>query len=161
MMMKKAEPLKGPDGKPIRTKRRTLINIPVEIQDKIVLKLSQGITLTKILKGKGMPGVVRVYEQIQYDETFAEKVSRARQLGHDAIADSLIELADTMHVAETVEEGPYGRKVTKSDALGHRRLQIGTRLQLLAAWSPKRYGKNAVQETVEDKEIKVDGGLPD
>ena len=42
--------------------------------------------------------------------------------------------------------------VTEEDMLGHRKLQIETRLKLLAVWDPKRYG-NKMQ-------IGGDGGDP-
>jgi hypothetical protein len=42
--------------------------------------------------------------------------------------------------------------VTEDDMLGHRKLQIETRLKLLAVWDPKRYG-NKVQ-------LGGDGGAP-
>ena len=34
----------------------------------------------------------------------------------------------------------------RSDMLGHRKLQIWTRLQLLAKWAPKKYGERTAME---------------
>ncbi|MNT50547.1 hypothetical protein D3C72_1874720 [compost metagenome] len=39
-------------------------------------------------------------------------------------------------------------KVKRGDMLGHRKLQIETRLKLLAKWNPKRYGDRMTQEHV-------------
>ena len=43
-------------------------------------------------------------------------------------------------VGKRVKEGPDGTEITREDMLGHRKLQIWTRLQLLAKWNPTKYG---------------------
>jgi hypothetical protein len=40
----------------------------------------------------------------------------------------------------------WGVEVKRSDMLGHRKLQVETRLKLLAKWDPKRYGDMVRQE---------------
>lgn len=72
-----------------------------------------------------MPTWRAVYDWMA-DEAFAARIARARDLGYDAIAQSTVEIADT----------PSDHK----EDVQHRKLQIWTRLQLLAKWDPKRYG---------------------
>ena len=51
-------------------------------------------------------------------------------------------IADTPVVGEETTEKANGDTETrKGDMLGHRKLQIETRLKLLAKWDPKRYGE--------------------
>lgn len=62
-------------------------------------------------------------------------------MGFDAIAEEALIIADTPHWGMTETTAPNGQTVTKQDMLGHRKLQIETRLKLLAKWDPKRYGE--------------------
>ena len=49
---------------------------------------------------------------------------------------------------------------TVEDMLGHRNLQIETRLKLLAKWNPKKYGERVAHEGVEGgAPIKVDHSI--
>jgi len=60
------------------------------------------------------------------DEDFVARIARAREDGHDVIADQCVTLADTQPL-DQVE-------------VAWRRLQVETRLKLLAKWNPKKYG---------------------
>jgi hypothetical protein len=57
------------------------------------------------------------------------------------------------------EEGEDSVTVTEEDMLGHRKLQIETRLKLLAKFNPKKYGEyRAAEEKIDpmiiDAEVK-------
>ena len=93
-----------------------------------------------------MPGWVTVYNWINDDPAFAERIARARELGFDAIAEEALEIANTTVEGETRKITEDGVEVTVADMLGHRKLQIETRLKLLAKWSPKRYGERTQHE---------------
>lgn len=58
------------------------------------------------------------------------------------IAAEAMRIADTPVDGVETEEDESGAvvKVKRGDMLGHRKLQIETRLKLLAKWDPKRYG---------------------
>jgi hypothetical protein len=74
-------------------------------------------------------------------------VSRARGTwGHDAIAEQALQIADTPQEGVRTERSEDGTKEIREDMLGHRKLQIYTRLQLLAKWNPKKYGDRAALE---------------
>jgi hypothetical protein len=78
------------------------------------------------------------------DKDFASRIARARELGHDAIAEECLAIAQSQEVGQTVTVKTggknRGREVKKADMTEHRKLKIWTRLQLLAKWNPKKYG---------------------
>jgi hypothetical protein len=73
-------------------------------------------------------------------------IARARDAGFDKIALDALRIADTPIFGEEITESEDGMQVKKSDMLGHRKLQVETRLKLLAKWDPKRYGERMAQE---------------
>lgn len=108
--------------------------------NEIVNRISEGETLRAICRELHMPHWSTVYNWIDTYPDFAQRIARARELGYDAIAEEALQIANTTEAGITEESGPLGTKTTKSDMLGHRKLQIETRLKLLAKWSPKKYG---------------------
>jgi hypothetical protein len=134
----------------------------------IVERLTAGEPLAKICRDAHMPAVRTVSHWKEAHPAFLADVARAREDGYDAIAVDALVIADTPveGVSEKFEqvvipnpddaEGPpttefrlTERKV--EDMLGHRKLQIDTRLKLLACWDPKRYGSRvALDHGVQD-----------
>lgn len=115
------------------------------IKDEIIDRISNGTTLRSICREDEMPGWVTVYAWKDEDPDFAERFARARELGFDAIAEEALNIADTPVEGIEYEDGPLGSKQSRKDMLGHRKLQIETRLKLLAKWSPKKYGERVEQ----------------
>jgi hypothetical protein len=111
-----------------------------KLADEIVARISDGEPLRQICRDEHMPGWRTVYDWIQAREDFAARIAHARILGFDAIAEDVLRIADTPLEGERIEESDTGKKVVREDMLGHRKLQIETRLKLLAKWDPKRYG---------------------
>jgi hypothetical protein len=67
-----------------------------------------------------------VYDWINADPSLASRVAYARDLGFEAIAEDILDIADdTPAISEHVQRS---------------KMRIDTRLKLLACWSPKRYG---------------------
>lgn len=63
---------------------------------------------------------------VREDEELKLAYQRARDIGHDALADQTLEIADgTKAINEHIQLS---------------RLRIDTRLKLLASWSPNKYG---------------------
>lgn len=115
-----------------------------EIGDEICDRLSEGEPLRHICKDKKIPWRT-VFSWIERNPEFAKQYQKARDLGMDAIAEETLEIANTPltgEETETVTDSRLGttEKIKRSDMLGHRKLQIWTRLQLLARWNPKKYG---------------------
>lgn len=111
-----------------------------EIDEAIVAGISQGIPLAQICRDLGIDRSI-VYDWRRDDEELDRRIARARDIGFDAIADECLRIADTQQIGERVKIDADGEEeVTREDMLGHRKLQIETRLKLLAKWDPKRYG---------------------
>lgn len=112
--------------------------------NEIVRRLSKGEPLVWICADEGMPDddTVRAWmDREDIGEHVSRAIARARALGFDAIAADALRIADTPVLGETVRDSDKeGRTVTQEDMLGHRKLQVETRLKLLAKWDPKRYG---------------------
>lgn len=112
-----------------------------EVADAICERIADGEPLRVICREEGMPAWRTVYDWLTKDEAFAARFARAREVGFDAIAAEALEIADTPMEGVRTEIADDGKtKEVREDMLGHRKLQIETRLKLLAKWSPKRYG---------------------
>jgi len=117
-----------------------------ELAAEICERLSTGETMRQICRDEHMPHWTQVYEWLSRDDSLSLRVARAREAGYDALAEEALDIADTPRLgAKKVfssgsEEGEDSMTVTEEDMLGHRKLQIETRLKLLACWNPKKYG---------------------
>lgn len=112
-----------------------------DVWDKILELHSEGQTITSICKMEGMPHKTVFYDKILDDNDFALRFARARELAHDSIAEEALHIANTpVNGVETVDSDINGTTVTTKDMIHHRRLQVETRLKLLAKWSPSKYG---------------------
>lgn len=111
------------------------------VADEIVERLSKGEPLAAICRDEHMPTDRTVRNWREADEAFASAIAGAREVGFDQIAADCLRIADTPLIGEertTKDDGKV--EVREGDMLGHRKLQIDTRLKLLAKWDPKRYG---------------------
>jgi len=111
-----------------------------ELQDEIIARLSDGEPLRQICRDDHMPSWRTVYDLKDADEGFAARIARARELGEEAIFQDCLHIADNTLEGVETEESENGVKVKRADMLGHRKLQIETRLKLLAKWNPKKWG---------------------
>jgi len=108
--------------------------------DRICQDVSNGIPLRQVARDLKIEWRT-VYNWMEAHPPFATAIARARELGQEAILEDTLRLADTPvsgEITTTKPDGSVERKV--EDMLGHRKLQIETRLKLLAKWNPKRYG---------------------
>ena len=122
-----------------------------KIGAEICERLAEGEPLRKICRDTHMPAWRTVYDWIEKDKDFAARIARARSLGFDAIAEEALEISDTPVEGEETEDDGEKVKVKRGDMLGHRKLQVETRLKLLAKWSPEKYGeKRSVDLTVNE-----------
>lgn len=123
-----------------------------ELAREICERLSVAEPLTVICRDDHMPSDETVRNWADADKQFSSDIARARELGWDHLANECETIANTPHMGERVEieydkKGKeISRKVHREDMLGHRKLQIDTRLKLLAKWDPKRYGEKIQQE---------------
>jgi len=112
----------------------------------IIAWLAAGKTLRSYCCQDGTPSFVAVYDWMEKDEDFALRIARARDSGSDSIADQCVELADIEPIDQVQATW--------------RRLQVDTRLKLLAKWSPKKYGDRTAVEHQGGISLTVVTGVP-
>ena len=106
-----------------------------EIGQEICDRLAEGEPLQRICRDDHMPAWRTVYLWMEKDEAFVANIARSREVGFDAIAEDCLDIADD----GTNDRFPNGQLDTEHVARS--KLRIYTRLQLLAKWSPKKYGE--------------------
>jgi hypothetical protein len=108
--------------------------------------MAAGTPLAEICRIEGFPHPGTFRDWCDADEQLSRDVARARELGFDAIANDALNIANTPKEGETRKDTLDGIEITSADMLGHRKLQVETRLKLLACWDPKRYGQRSQVE---------------
>ena len=111
-----------------------------ELAAKICERLASGESLRAICRDDHMPQWQTIYRWMKADSELSNRIAQAREVGFDAIAEEALEISDTPVVGEETEDDGEKVKVKRGDMLGHRKLQIETRLKLLAKWCPAKYG---------------------
>jgi hypothetical protein len=114
------------------------------IAQQICELLSEGVPLRVICRMEGMPAWRNVYFWMARDPDLSAHIARAREVGYDAIAEECLQIADTPQMGQKQTMSDEGSTTTIEDMLGHRKLQIETRLKLLAKWRPEKYGDKTV-----------------
>jgi len=116
-----------------------------ELCDEICERIARGETLRSICREEGKPSWTTVYDWINDDPEFALRIARARDLGHDAIAEECMGIADESG-AEVAVDPKTGRLVVDGEVIQRAKLRIETRIKLLAKWNPKKYGDKTQQD---------------
>jgi predicted secreted protein len=127
-----------------------------EIAHKICEMLSDGIPLRQICRMDGMPPWRTVYSWMARDDDLSAHIARAREIGYDAIAEECLQIADTPQLGQKQVMSDEGATTTIEDMLGHRKLQIETRLKLLAKWSNKYSDRTVITGDVNGAPIKTE-----
>ena len=127
-----------------------------EIAHKICEMLSDGIPLRQICRMDGMPPWRTVYSWMARDEDLSAHIARAREIGYDAIAEECLQIADTPQFGQKQVMTDEGTSTTVEDMLGHRKLQIETRLKLLAKWSNKYSDRTVITGDANGAPIKTE-----
>lgn len=123
------------------------MTISWDIADKICARIACGETLRAICRDDGFPSHTTVYTWLDEQPEFALRFGRARAQGEDVIAQECLSIADTpVEGVETTVKPDGSVEEKRGDMLGHRKLQIETRLKLLAKWNPKKWGDKTQAE---------------
>ena len=143
------QPAKGEEAKKIGRPSKYI----QETAPKMCELLSEGIPLREICRMGGMPAWRTVYDWMYKDDALGEAgvglsaaFARARDVGYEALAEECLIIADNVKIgikktfSSGSDEDEDSMTVVEEDMLGHRKLQIETRLKLLAKWNPKKYG---------------------
>jgi hypothetical protein len=121
-----------------------------EIARIICEQLSEGVPLRQICRDNdGFPAWRTVYDWMGKDQALSASIARARDIGYDALAEECLLIADTPQFGQVQTMTDKGSSTTVEDMLGHRKLQIETRLKLLAKFHPTKYGDRVAIEGVE------------
>jgi len=136
-------------------------------------QLSEGIPLREICRQEGFPAWRTVYDWMRKDPDLSTAIAHARDVGYDAMAEECLIIADTPMLGEEVSESetPEGKDedgnvivkktvtIKKVDMLGHRKLQIETRLKLLAKFNPKKYGDKVVHSGDDENPVVIENNM--
>lgn len=129
-------------GRPV-----TVTCAPKDIADEIVLWISGGRFLSEYCRLDGKPSRVTVYNWFEKDPEFAERVARAREMGADVLAESVLQIADAV---PDYENTAHGSKVD-SGYVSWQKNRVWARMQMIAKLNPKKYGeKSSVELTGAD-----------
>ena len=127
-----------------------------EIADQICDLVSNGVNLRKVCRMEGMPAWRTVYDWVVARPEFAARLARAREMGYDALAEEALEISNTPVLGQKQVMSDKATYTTVEDMLGHRKLQIETRLKLLACWDPKKYGSKVQLGGDADNPVKIE-----
>jgi len=124
-------------------------------------QLSEGIPLREICRQEGFPAWRTVYDWMKKDADLSTAIAYARDVGYDAIAEDCLRIADTPEFVEETtesvnEKGEKTKSIKRVDMLGHRKLQIETRLKLLAKFNPKKYGDSVTHKGDDDAPLVIE-----
>lgn len=113
----------------------------MDLANAICERIADGAPLREICRDDNMPAWRTVYDWMEADADFSARIARAREVGEEAIAQECLQIADTPQIGIRTTMKPSGIETTETDMIEHRRLQIDTRLKLLAKWNPKKWGE--------------------
>lgn len=139
-------------------------------------QLAEGVSLRAVCRQEGMPSVGTFLGWVASSVPLAEQYASARARCLDAMAEQMLDIADTPQIGEKTVLKPSGSEITKGDMVEHRRLQIETRKWLMAKMAPKKYGDKvqiggaedlppvrtlgdvALRDRIAELQAKLDGG---
>jgi hypothetical protein len=112
-----------------------------EIADAICERIASGESLLSICRDEAMPSKFAVLKWLGKHDDFATQYARARELGMEARAHEIEEIAETPVIGVVRTIKPDGSVEEKqADMIEHRKLQIDTKKWLLSKLAPKKYG---------------------
>ena len=125
---------------------------PAIILAEVYAWLAEGKTLRAYCRQPDKPHYSTIYNWLEADAKSADtpetvRFQQARDMGEQQILQECLEIADTPRIGEIVtQKGDGTMEIKSADMIEHRKLQIETRLKLLAKWNPKKYGDKLALE---------------
>ena len=121
---------------------------------RVLERIALGESVTAACKAEGLARQTFA-DWVELDvDGLASRSARAVAAGCDALADQCLAIADTpLEGEETTTKADGSVEVKRGDMLGHRRLQIDTRMRLLGKWLPKKYGDRQELHHTADESI--------
>lgn len=132
---------------------RPLLNIPTAKYDpakaaRICELLSQGITLAQIMRDyDDLPSRWSIHRWMASNPEFKTAYEMARDVGYDAIADDIMNIAEDGSADWVVRKKRNGEEYTVVDAeaVARSKLRVYAREKLLASWSPRYRPQSGIQ----------------
>lgn len=130
-----------------------------DLFQKICERIADGEPLRQICRDEGMPSYRVVYDWMDKDDALlksedkkvrdtalnlSSRFARAREDGHDAIAEETLRIADDGSndwMEKRNQNGEFVGYTLNGEHVQRSKLRIETRLKLLAKWNPKKYGE--------------------
>lgn len=113
-----------------------------EKAEAILAQLREGVSLSRICRAPDMPDRNTVHNWVKNQPGFRAAYEEARDLGFDAIADDVMEIADeTEHDTIETKLGPRAN----AEWIARSKLRVWTRLQLLEKWSHRYRNQQGIQ----------------
>ena len=160
MTEKKTKPAAEQDAAPKNKGGRPSKYDPLIAQEMCEL-LSEGIPLREICRSDPkFPAWRTVYDWMKRDADLSTAIAHARDVGYDNLAEQCLSIADTPQYGLVETEDAEGKKsFRKEDMLGHRKLQIETRLKLLAKFNPKKYGDRVTHAGDDENPVVLENNM--
>lgn len=148
--------------------RKPGVRYSAALAQKICDRLAAGEPLVSICRRRGMPSRRTIARWRLDVPGFGEDFDFAREEGCELIAVEALRIADTPQVGDKLKIVGDRTEITRGDLLGHRKLQVDSRLRLLARWDPKHYGNkvsvdatHGVTDPVKDLLLQLRKGTPE
>lgn len=109
-----------------------------DTREVILDKIAEGKSLRDICSAEGMPSESLVRKWAVQNEDFGAQYARAREAGMEALADEILDIADSQEGDILTTED--GREIVNHDAIQRAKLRVDTRKWLMSKIAPKRYG---------------------
>lgn len=130
--------------------------VPQDKADAIIEWISAGKTLREWCRQNDYH-FSSIYDWMDKDESFARRFARAREVGHDVIAEECLAIIDEDPEFVATENGSH-RDGAHISWLKNR---AEMRLKLLAKWNPKKYGDKVDLNHGGGISLTVSTGIPD
>lgn len=122
-------------------------------------RIADGEPLRQICRDDGMPNYRTFYDWLDRDDLLSKsadenvkstslnlsaRFARAREDGHDAIAEETLKIADDGTNDWMEKQDKEGKNIgwqLNGEHVQRSKLRIETRLKLLSKWNPKKYGE--------------------
>ena len=150
----KKESAMQPAGKQLKPGRPVAKANP-EIMEEVLFWISSGNTLRSYCRQEGKPAYSTIYNWLNKDEDLNARFTRAREMGADWIADSILEMVDEKPVqtgGDNPRIDPAHVQWTKN------RAEI--RLKLLAKWFPQKWSDKTNVDHSGGVSVTVTTGVP-
>ena len=120
------------------------IAMTLEFEESLIEHVCEGGTIRAWSRLKGKPSYSAAYRHIMRSPEFAKAMDQAREIGHEAIADDCLMIADDSGNDVTFDQN--GEPRADAEVVARSKLRVWARLELLKKWHPKKYGDKSSLE---------------